>query len=143
MRHYEIMYILVPNLDNKKIKEERKNLEDIITSNGGKITKEDIWGLKDIAYPIKKYKQGYYVVIDVEAPAKAISEFNRLAKINKSELRHMIINRERILIAKAKKETVKKLTKPKADQIKNKKPFDKKLRVKKPEVKKEKPQSKE
>ncbi len=94
MRHYEIMYILAPTLDEAGIKQERANLEGIITSNGGKIVKETIWGLKDFAYPIKKHKQGYYIVIDVEASPKAIAEFNRLAKINKAELRHMILNLE-------------------------------------------------
>ena len=94
MRRYEIMYILAPTLDEAGIKEQRTNLESIITSNGGKITNEDVWGLKDFAYPIKKHKQGYYVVINVKADSKAISEFNRLAKINKSELRHMILNLE-------------------------------------------------
>lgn len=39
-------------------------------------------------------KKGYYVVINVTAPAKAVSEFDRLAKINKNEVRHMIVTND-------------------------------------------------
>ena len=92
MRKYEIMYILDPNLDKNEIQTTRGELEHTITSKGGKLKSEDVWGLKDLAYQIDNHKKGYYVVINVEAPSEAIKEFDRLARINKKRLRHLIVN---------------------------------------------------
>jgi len=89
------MYILKPTLDEAGIKKTRAHLEGILTSNGGKIIKETIWGLKEFMTPIDKYTKGYYVIIDVEAQPQAVLEFNRLTRINKDELRHMILNIEK------------------------------------------------
>lgn len=102
MREYEIMYILEPTLNKDEIQTTRGELENIITSNGGTLLEEDVWGLKDLAYEINKHKQGYFVIIYIKAPTKAISEFDRLAKINKKRLRHMIINVEMDAIKEAK-----------------------------------------
>ncbi len=85
------MYILNPTLDEAAIAEVRAEVEGYLTTNGATIDSEDVWGLKDIAYEMDGFNKGYYVVINVTAPAIAVSEFDRLAKINKSEIRHMII----------------------------------------------------
>lgn len=91
MKSYEIMYILNANLDEAGIKAARAEVEGYLTSNGATIDSENVWGLRDFAYEIDNMKKGYYVVINVTAPAKAVSEFDRLAKINKNEVRHMIV----------------------------------------------------
>ena len=91
MNNYEIMYILNPTLDEAGIKTVRAELEGYLTSNGAKIDSEDVWGLKELAYEMNKFNKGYYVVINVTAEPNAVNEFDRLAKINKSEIRHMII----------------------------------------------------
>ena len=71
MKKYEIMYIL------------RSTLEE-------KVSKTDEWGLKDLAYEIKKEKKGYYVVLKVEAEPAALKEFDRLTKIDNNVLRYLI-----------------------------------------------------
>ncbi len=92
MRKYEIMYILDPNLNKDEIQTTRGELEHAITSKGGKLKSEDVWGLRDLAYEINGHKKGYYVIINVEAPSEAIKEFDRLGRINKKRLRHLIVN---------------------------------------------------
>lgn len=90
MKKYEIMYILRPTLDDAARKEEMNKLNSILSSNGAKVGKVNEWGLKDLAYEIKKEKKGYYVVLKVEAEKTALDEFSRLTKFNSNVLRFLI-----------------------------------------------------
>ncbi|MBQ6920846.1 MAG: 30S ribosomal protein S6 [Bacilli bacterium] len=92
MRKYEIMYILRADLEEAQRKEVMEKLAKIITDNGGKVEEtSESMGLRELAYPIKEQTKGYYVVLKVSMDNKAISEFNRLVRINPSVLRHLIV----------------------------------------------------
>lgn len=92
MRKYEIMYILRADLEETQRKEVMEKLAKIITDNGGKVEEtSESMGLRELAYPIKEQSKGYYVVLKVSMDNKAISEFNRLVRINPSVLRHLIV----------------------------------------------------
>lgn len=92
MRKYEIMYILNANLDETNRKAAIESLNKILTDNGAKISDVNEWGNRELAYEIKKQNRGYYVVTTLTSnDANAISEFDRLAKINTNVLRHMIV----------------------------------------------------
>ena len=91
MRNYEIMFIIRPTLGEAEVKKVAKDFKDIITKNGGKVTKEENMGQREFAYEIKDFKSGYYFVFEVEAKDdKAIKEFDRLALINNDIVRHLI-----------------------------------------------------
>lgn len=91
MRNYEIMFIVRPTLGEDEVKKVVKDFSDIITKNGGKVTKEENMGQRELAYEIKNFKSGYYFVFEVEAKDdKAIKEFDRLALINNDIVRHLI-----------------------------------------------------
>ena len=91
MRNYEIMFIVRPTLVEDEVKKVVKDFSDIITKNGGKVTKEENMGQRELAYEIKDFKSGYYFVFEVEAKDdKAIKEFDRLALINNDIVRHLI-----------------------------------------------------
>lgn len=91
MKKYEIMYILKPELDAEQIKTVNSGLQKILESNGAKVEDINEWGLRDLAYEIKKVRKGYYVVVKLNAPdTKAIDEFNRLARIDVNVLRYLI-----------------------------------------------------
>ena len=93
MRKYEIMYILNSNLDETTRKSTIEGLNKILTDNGAKVSDVNEWGNRELAYEIKKQTRGYYVVTTLTSDdAKAVSEFDRLSKINTSVLRHMIVN---------------------------------------------------
>ena len=93
MKKYEIMYILLADLSEEERKAEMESLHQMITNLGGKIVDVDTekWGLRDFAYPINDLLKGYYVVINVESDAAAIAEFERLSKLNKNVIRHLVI----------------------------------------------------
>lgn len=90
MKKYEIMYILKSSLDDAARKAEVEKLHGILTSNGSKIVNVNEWGLRDLAYPIKKENKGYYVVIKIEAENVALNEFTRLTKFDNNVLRNLI-----------------------------------------------------
>ncbi len=90
MKKYEIMYILKSSLDDAARKAQIEKLHGIITKNGGKVNNVNEWGLRDLAYPIKKEIKGYYVVIKIEAENVALKEFDRLTRIDNNVLRTLI-----------------------------------------------------
>ena len=81
------------NLDEANRKSVIESLNKILTDNGAKISDVNEWGNRELAYEIKKQTRGYYVVTTLTSTdAKAVSEFDRLSKINNNVLRHMIVN---------------------------------------------------
>ena len=94
MKKYEIMYILNSSLEEAARKETIDTLRGIITSAGGTIEKVDEWGMREFAYRIEDMTKGYYVVLTVCANNDAISEFDRICRINAGVVRHMIVKRD-------------------------------------------------
>ena len=91
MRKYELMYIVKPSLDEEARTAVVEKAHAILTDNGATIDKVDEWGLRELAYEIEDFKKGYYVVTTFTSNDEAVNEFNRLTRINKDVLRHMIV----------------------------------------------------
>lgn len=94
MNKYEIMFIVKPDLEETAIKNEAESLKKVLTNLEAKIVEEKAMGQRELAYEIKKYKNGYYFLFVVEGSHEAIKEFDRLAGINENILRHLIIRKE-------------------------------------------------
>ncbi|MFA5408356.1 MAG: 30S ribosomal protein S6 [Bacilli bacterium] len=91
---YEIMFIVRPDMEEANLKGVVDNFEKTLTNNDAKILNVKNMGQRELAYDIKKYKRGFYYVYQIEAPVKAINEFDRLALISEDLIRHMIIRIE-------------------------------------------------
>ena len=91
MTNYEIMFIVKPDLEEAAIKKEAENLKKVLTDRKSKINEEKAMGQRELAYEMNKYKNGYYFLYVVEATHEAISEFDRLARLNENILRHLVI----------------------------------------------------
>lgn len=91
MRKYELMYIVKPSLDEAARTAVIEKLHAILTDNGATVDSVDEWGLRDLAYEIDDQTKGYYVVTTFTSDEKAVDEFNRLTRINKDVVRHMIV----------------------------------------------------
>ncbi len=94
MNKYEIMFIVKPDLEESAIKKEADKLKKALTEHKAKIIDEKAMGQRELAYEIKKYKNGYYFLFTLEALSNAIDEFDRLARIDENLLRHLIIRVE-------------------------------------------------
>lgn len=96
MKNYEIMFIVKPTLSEEEVRKVSQNFANTLTSNGAKIMESKELGQKELAYEIKKFKSGYYFLLEIEATDdKAISEFDRLARISSDVIRHLIIKLEK------------------------------------------------
>lgn len=90
MKKYELLYILRPDLEEDARKKVVESLSDLLTKNGAKVNKTEEWGLKQLAYEIKKFTKGYYALVKFEAEKAALDEFDRMTKINQNVLRFLI-----------------------------------------------------
>ena len=94
MNKYEIMFIVKPDMEEKDIKAEAENMKKVLTDKKAKVIDEKAMGQRELAYEIRKFNTGYYYLFVVEAGREAEQEFNRVARINESLLRHLIVRVE-------------------------------------------------
>ena len=96
MRKYEIMFIVRPDLEEKAVKDTVKKFEKILTDNKSTITLSKELGQKEFAYEIKGFKSGFYYLYNIDTNNDAaIKEFDRIALIDESVVRHLILNIEK------------------------------------------------
>ena len=91
MRHYETVYILRPNLGEDKFTEIIERTNTIVTNDGGTVIDIDRWGIKKLAYEIKKETQGYYVLMNYAAHGTTVNEIERIFRIDDQLLRYLTI----------------------------------------------------
>lgn len=91
MRRYEQIYILRASLSEDEINKVVENTDQIITDEEGCIISNIKWGMKKLAYPIKKELQGYYIFSDFAATPAAVAEVERKFRIDDSVLKYMSI----------------------------------------------------
>lgn len=111
MALYEHVFIARQDVSNTQVENITADFSKIIEENGGKVAKNEYWGLKTLAYRIKKNRKGHYVLLNVDAPHAAVAEMERQARLNEDILRFMTVRVEEleegpsiVLRAKADKE---------------------------------------
>lgn len=93
MNDYEGLFIMNPDLKEEGLKEAFKSICDCITKNGGSIKKEEDWGKRQLAYSIKRFKEGHYYKVNFACPPGAISKLESTYRLNADILRTMITRR--------------------------------------------------
>ncbi len=91
MPYYENVFIARQDVSAVQVDGLIENFEKIITNAGGSIAKRENWGLRTMAYKIKKNRKGHYVLLNIDAPAPALHEMERQMRINEDILRYMTI----------------------------------------------------
>lgn len=91
MTNYESVLIARQDLGASQVNSIVSTLSDALKAQGGEVVKIDNWGLKNLAYRIKKNRKGHYVLLNITAPAKAIFEYERLMRLNEDIIRYMTI----------------------------------------------------
>ena len=92
MNYYEILYIVNPNFERKKIDDTMKEIESRLNKTKSKIINHFIWGKKKLAYPIQNHKYGTYIMVHYNGGDKnALNEFNSWLKLSDLIIRHMIV----------------------------------------------------
>jgi small subunit ribosomal protein S6 len=95
MRRYETMMVLHPELPEAQTRETIERAKRLLAGMGAEIHEMSEWGMRDLAYSIRKVKRGYYVVADYSAPPAAVNELERTLKLSDEILRYMTVARSR------------------------------------------------
>ena len=90
MRDYELLYILKPDLTDEQLLTEQEYVRNAVSRLGGEVRKEDPWGKKPLPFEMKRYKEGFFCMLQLalnpDIPVKLIYEL----KINDRIIRNML-----------------------------------------------------
>ncbi len=104
MRQYETGFILSPSLSEEETEQFVKQMADIVVQKKGRMLKQDIWGKRRLAYPIKKNQEGFYVFFVYEGEGDVSLELERRFKQTDSVIRFMTVRQDpRDLVRRKKK----------------------------------------
>lgn len=96
MALYEATFIARRDISAQDVTKLTDQFSSIVTSNGGKVVKSEYWGLRNMAYKVKKNKKGHYVMLGLDAPAAAVKELERNLHLNEDVIRNLTIRVEEI-----------------------------------------------
>ena len=90
-RTYEIIFIIDPDADDAEVMRLTETTQEIITDQGGSITKTEMMGKRQLAYEISHKRNGIYVLLEVEGSGAEIAELERRMRVNDRILRYMTV----------------------------------------------------
>ena len=93
---YETVFIARQDVSAKQVEDLAANFGKIVNDNGGKLKNTESWGLRSLAYKIKKNRKGHYTLMHFDAPHKAIAEMERNMGLNEDVLRFMTVSIEKL-----------------------------------------------
>ncbi len=93
---YESVLIARQDISAAQVEQLADDMANIIAQGGGSVGKKEYWGLRNLSYRIKKNRKGHYVLMNIDAPAPAVHEMERLLRLNEDVLRHMVVRVEEL-----------------------------------------------
>jgi small subunit ribosomal protein S6 len=88
---YEHVFLARQDLSQAQVDALAAAATGIVESNQGKVTKTETWGLKNLAYKIKRNRKAHFVLLNIDAPAGVIAELERQTAINEDVIRYMSV----------------------------------------------------
>lgn len=99
MNQYETIFVMTPVLSDEQLKETVNDYKTFLKEKGAEIVNEDNWGLKKLAYPIKKKSTGFYHLFEFKAPGNAISELEIAYNRDERLLRFLTVKLDKHAVA--------------------------------------------
>ena len=96
MRLYESVFIARQDISSQQVESMADEFAGIITNAGGKIHKREYWGLRSLAYRIKKNRKGHYIMFNLETDGATLKEYERIMGLNEDVLRFLNIRIEEV-----------------------------------------------
>jgi small subunit ribosomal protein S6 len=91
LRDYELVTIVRPDITDENLGTVTDRIGQWITSQGGEVTKVDLWGRRRMAYPIRDFREGNYVISQVRLETRASTELERNLKISDDVIRYLLV----------------------------------------------------
>jgi small subunit ribosomal protein S6 len=88
---YENVFIARQDISGAQVDTLADQFTQLIADQGGEVKKRESWGLRNLAYRMNKNRKGHYVLFNIDAPAPAIAELERMMRINEDVLRYLTI----------------------------------------------------
>ncbi|MDR2122597.1 MAG: 30S ribosomal protein S6 [Flavobacteriaceae bacterium] len=113
MNHYETVFILTPVLSDSQVEEAVKSFENLLKENNATIVNQENWGLKKLAYPIQLKRNGFYNLLEFEAPGDIVNTLELAFKRDERVLRFLTVKLDKYGVewARKREEKVKSLKK--------------------------------
>lgn len=96
MAFYEHVFMVRPDVSEAQIESLTKDYTKIVTDGGGKVATHEYWGLKNLAYRIKKNRKAHYVFLALETPYPAVAELERKQRLDENVLRFLTVRVEQL-----------------------------------------------
>jgi small subunit ribosomal protein S6 len=96
MTNYEVVFIIRPDVATSQVEALTKKFNDVATEKGGKVIKTESWGLRSLAYRVKKHRKGYYVMLGIQANGDIVNEVERQLRINDDVIRFLTMRVEEL-----------------------------------------------
>ena len=90
IREYEVVMILSPEATEDEVTATIERVDGLITGGGGTVGEHNNWGLKRLAFPVLKFREGNYILVKFSMDASAITEFNRSLKALEDIIRFLV-----------------------------------------------------
>jgi small subunit ribosomal protein S6 len=94
MALYENVFIARQDISSAQVDALTEQFATLIGENGGEVKKREYWGLRNLSFRIKKNRKAHYVLMNIEAPAAAVTEMERTMRINEDVLRYLTLRVE-------------------------------------------------
>jgi small subunit ribosomal protein S6 len=91
MRHYELMVILDPDLEERTVAPSLDTYLNVVRNDGGTVDNVEVWGRRRLAYEIEKNAEGIYAVVQLQAEPATVKELDRQLGLNESVLRTKVV----------------------------------------------------
>jgi len=95
MALYEHVYLARQDITTQQVESITKSIEDIVKKDGGSIDKVEYWGLRQLAYKIKKNRKAHYTLMNINASSDTLKELDRQISLNENVLRHLTVKVEK------------------------------------------------
>jgi small subunit ribosomal protein S6 len=89
--NYELMLILKPDVSEEEQKAKTEKIKQTIKDANGEVIKEEAWGRRNLAYPIKHFAEGLYHLLFIKLPASSVGELRRKLRLEGHLLRFMVV----------------------------------------------------
>ncbi|MDR1322657.1 MAG: 30S ribosomal protein S6 [Gracilibacteraceae bacterium] len=94
MQNYEVMYIIRPDLEEEAVQGVVERMSEVVRNTGGSDLKVETMGKRRLAYEVRKFKDGYYVLMNFTGEAAVPAELERIMKISDSVIRFLTTRAE-------------------------------------------------